>query len=245
MLESLQQYVPAAAALAVFVTTIAYLHHPRAKALVYSLPVPFTCGYLATRMPINATHLTGLMLVIGYNWLVYLLHRRAKLQLVYAVPVSALSYVALAAAVRPLRTVSPLWIAALFVALWLLHVATYRPAHEPGGRSTTPWWLKMPIVFGVGLVMYASTSTLLGAVTTFPYAGVFTSFEMRQSLRTLAAQFTINAVGIILMMVTIWALEPRWPGPWPLLAGWGVLLLTVTMIYRLGLGRAATVATDD
>jgi hypothetical protein len=78
LLDQVRHHVPSALVLTAFVTTLAYVRSPRAKALIYSLPVPFSCAYLATRLPINATHLTGLALVVGYNWAVYLLRARCR-----------------------------------------------------------------------------------------------------------------------------------------------------------------------
>ena len=63
LLDQLQHHVPSALVLTAFVTIMAYVRSLRAKALIYSLPVPFSCAYMATQLPINATHLTGLALV--------------------------------------------------------------------------------------------------------------------------------------------------------------------------------------
>src|ERR1035437_8835037 len=82
LLDQLQHTVPPAVVLTGFVIALAYVRSPRIKALIYSLPVPFSCAYVATQLPINATHLTGLLLVVGYNWIVYLLPVKAKLTLI-------------------------------------------------------------------------------------------------------------------------------------------------------------------
>jgi hypothetical protein len=238
--ESFQQaplHAVFALVLAGFVSAIAYLHNPRLKALVYSLPVPFTCAYLATRMPINATHLMGVGLIITYNWLVYFAHIRWRWPLGVAIASGVAVYVGGAILFCSLNHTNPLWVVGPIALAWLLIVVAYRQHDEPGHRGATPWWLKLPLVFTLGMAMYSSTAILAGAVSTFPYAGVFTSYEMRRSLRTLAGQFTINAFGYLMAMTFISRLE-RYPGDLrALLAGWGVFLAWVGMIYWTGWGR--------
>jgi hypothetical protein len=229
-----------AAVLTVFVSAIAYIHSPRMKTLVFSLPVPFTCAYLATGMQINATHLTGLVFVTLYHWIVYLIYKRLGLPLWLGIAVGAVTYLAsgIAIAAIPGVTKCPVLIMlGIVFVLWAIASWLYHPIHEPGHRSRAPWYVKMPIIFPIAIGLFAMKDLLMGAVTTFPYAGVFTSYEMRHSPRTLAGQYTINNVSFMLMFFTIWKLEGRVPKPLPLLGGWAVLLVTLFSIYRFGVGR--------
>jgi hypothetical protein len=130
------------------------------------------------------------------------------------------------------------WVIGVVFVLWALGASLYRPIHEPGHRSRAPWYVKMPVVFPIALVLFSLKELLRGAVTTFPYAGVFTSYEMRHSPRTLAGQYTINNISFLLMFVVIWRLE-RYGTAIALLAGWAVLLAALTVIYRLGIGKPA------
>lgn len=229
-------------ALAVFVTTIAYLHHPRLKALVYSLPVPFACAYLATDMRINATHVTGVGLIVGYNWLVYLLHAKRGWALGAAIAAAVGMYVLGGIAFRSCADAPFPWMAAAMLVPSAAAMRWYRPMHQPGHRSRTAWWIKAPLVMLVGLVMYNLTGLLAGAVTTFPYAGTFTSYESRHSLRTLAGQFSINSAGIWASMVVMWIIQDHLPGRWPLAPGILAAVLVLAAIYRAGLGRPAPAA---
>lgn len=236
----LHDYVPAAAVLALFVTAIAKAHAPRVKVLVFSLPIPFTCAYLATGMPINATHIAGLVLTVGYHWGVYFIRKVAPLPV--AIAASVLTFIALAALLRPLATLPVAGVTAVVFVIWLVAIRFYRATDEPGHRSTAPWWLKLPVVFCVAMVIFSLTGLLAGAVTTFPYAGVFTSYEMRKSLRTLAGQFTINVIAFVLMVATVWFVDQLdiLPHPWELAPAWVVMMLTIATIYRLRLGSVAT-----
>lgn len=238
----LHDYVPAAAVLALFVTAIAKVHAPRIKVLVFSLPIPFTCAYLATAMPINGTHIAGLVLTVSYHWGVYFIRKVAPLPV--AIGVSVLTFIALAATLRPIAVVPVPYVTIVVVVIWLIAMRRYRASDEPGHRSTAPWWLKLPIIFCVAMVIFSLTGLLAGAVTTFPYAGVFTSYEMRKSLRTLAGQFTINVVAFVLMVATVWFVDQLdiLPHPWELAPAWVVMMLTIAAIYRLRLGSVAIAA---
>lgn len=232
-----------AAVLTLFVSTIAYIHNPRLKTLVFSMPVPFTCAYLSTAMKIQPTHMTGIIFVASYHWIVWTIYRKLRLPLGVGIAVGVAFYLTCAATTawlfRHQGWEPPMnWMIGLVFLLWAIGCWLYRPIHEPGHRSTAPWYVKIPIVFPIAIVLFSLKELLRGAVTTFPYAGVFTSYEMRHSPRTLAGQYTINNISFILMFVVMWKLEPHGRAI-ALLGGWAVVLSMLTMIYRFGFGRPA------
>ena len=155
--------------------------------------------------------------------------------------------VGVAAATRPWISdvIHPMVMGGALVGVWVVFVSLYRGTMEASYRSITPWWIKAPGVFLIGLCMFNATALLGGAVTTFPYAGVFASFELRHSLRTLAGQLSINTIGLTIMMLTIWMLQDRFEpnALWPLVIGWGTTLSAVALVYGKGLGRPRD--TDD
>jgi hypothetical protein len=126
------------------------------------------------------------------------------------------------------------------VVIFLLGLVSYfyKPIPEDGHRSRSPWYVKLPLIYVIAVCIYSITSLLAGAVSTFPYAGVFTSYEMRRSLRTLAGQYTINNFSFLAMFVAIalgehWA----WPKPMPLAAGWVAIIVTIWAIYFFEWGK--------
>ena len=181
-----------AAILTTYVTLLNLTHSPRIKMVIFAMPIPFTCAFLASGLKINASHMSGLTLVTLYHWLVYLLHVKWKYPLLPTIFASAGTYVLIAALIRPLSDVPFLFAVFPVIGLWFLGLYLYKPIHDAGHRSPTPWWIKVPGVFCIGLCLYFLTGLMGGAVASFPYAGVFTSYEMRRSLRILAGQFMIN-----------------------------------------------------
>jgi hypothetical protein len=243
--DQVRRYALPAAVLTVFVISMAYVRAPRTKALIYSLPVPFSCAYLATGLHINATHLAGLVLVVGYNWLVYLM-ARAKVPLFLAIVVSAASYLLAAMALRPMASIPVWWMALPAFLAWLGALALYRPQSQPAHRSRTAWYVKAPLVFAIAMAVYNATSLLAGGVGMFPYAGMFASYESRHSLRTLAGQFTLNALGLLGCLLTIHLAE-LWglPAPMPLFLGWVPVVVWTAVVRRMALGQAPVVAALD
>lgn len=239
LLDQVQRHAASAVVLTGFVTAMAYIRSPRAKAFVYSMPVPFSCAYVATRLPINATHLTGLLLVMGYNWLVYVLRAKAGIPLLLAIALSGGAYFGGAMALRPLAHSSLVPVALVILATWAAAMFFYRGRREPEHRSRTAWYLKAPLIFAIAMGVYNATGLLAGGVGMFPYAGVFASYEMRHSLRTLAGQFTLNALGLLGCLLTIWATEGRLSQPLPLLLGWVPVLVWAALARQFALGRPA------
>ena len=56
------------------VALVAYLHHPRAKAIATMLPIPFTLSVLALNEPVNATHMLGALLLLMFAQVLRFLH---------------------------------------------------------------------------------------------------------------------------------------------------------------------------
>jgi hypothetical protein len=237
LLDQAQRHGAPAAVLTAFVIAMAYVRAPRGKALIYSLPVPFSCAYLATGLAINATHISGLMLVVGYNWLVYVL-ARARVPLVGAIVVSAGAYFGAAMALRPLAAVSLWWLAGAGLVGWVVALAAYRGREQPAHRSRTAWYVKAPLIFAIAMSVYNATELLAGGVGMFPYAGIFASYESRHSLRTLAGQFTLNALGLLMCLLTIHMAEGRVPAPVPLILGWVPVLGWAGVVRMMELGKA-------
>jgi len=231
--------VAAAAVLAVFIAVIAAIRGPRIKTLVFSIPIPFVIAYLAVEQPVDASYLVGIVLAMAYHWVVYALSAGLRLPVLASIPIAAAGYVATAATLRPLAE-APFFLAlAAIVVAWSLVASRYRPTTEHAPPARAPAWIKAPLVFVIALVLYRLTDLIAGAVVTFPYAGVFTSFEMRRALRTLAGQFTLNGAAFLAMITTMHVAE-RLAGlawPWPILPGVLIDLAVLGVIYRFGIGR--------
>lgn len=230
--------VVSAAAMSLSIIAVAYVRHPWYKALILTLPIPFTCAYVTSGLPVGPMHMFGLIVSVAYHWLVYLLVRGLRLPLLAAIVIAALGYIALNAGLRP--WVAPLPFLALVVAeavVFAVGVWRYRPGQERLHRSATRWWVKLPVIFALALSVFGLTGVLGGAVTTFPYAGVFASYELRHSLRLLAGQYTVNVVAIAAMIAVMWGVQGAEVPAWGALAlGWLTVLVCGAALWFLRLG---------
>lgn len=185
-------------------TLLAYLHHPMWKALVYTLPLPFTFAALALGQPIDATNVLGMVLMLGYMHAVRLLHSRMRVPIFLAITTSAISYCLIG------------WFAAGYVpgsdlAFWLSCAGTLvlasillkiqRARKEPGHRSPLPVWLKVPMIASVIVILVLIKKDLQGFMTMFPMVGVIAAYEARHSLYTICRQIPVMMFAMVAMMM--------------------------------------------
>ena len=187
-------------------TLIAYLHAPRWKALVLTLPVPFSMATMALGQPVDASHATALLLFVLYANAVRWLHTRARVPIVAAIATAALGYALVGsglARVLP-RTDAAFWAAAgLMLAANLALFAAMPYRWEPGHRTPLPLWAKLPVVCAVILGIVLAKRGLRGFVAGFPMVGVVTAYEARNSLWTICRQVPVFMLAFAPMVVAI------------------------------------------
>ena len=223
---------------------IAYLHQPRWKVLVLSLPLPFTLASLALARPVDATHAAGIALLLAFAHGVRVLHRRARLPIVAAIVASALAYGLVAAAGARVLPTGPaaFWITAgvvMAIALTLHLTTSHHP--EPGHRSPLPVWIKLPVIAGVICMLIAGKQILSGFMAVFPMVSVVTAYEARHSLWAVCRQLQILAMAIVPMMATVRLTQDAIGlGP-ALLVGWGALLVVLLpLTWKMWFAARAT-----
>ena len=190
---------------------LAYLYHPKWKALVISLPVPFTMAALAVGQPINATNVAGVALWFVFMHGVRILYQQWRWPILPAIVVMALVYSFTALALIRVIPVSGIafWLAMALLAPLVLWVHTRMPHRsEPGHRTPLPLWIKLPLIMGVILVLLILKKQLQGFMTVFPMVSVIAVYEARHSLYTMCRQVPIAVVTLLTMFIIIRLLEP-------------------------------------
>jgi hypothetical protein len=218
------------AAVSIQATILAYLHRPRSKAFMLSLPIPFTFATLAVARPVDATNAAGLLVLLLFTHGVRLLHRRLGLPIVIAIVLSALGYcvagTSLAAVLPP---GDPAFWSVCAITAAIGGVLYWRTPHrdEPGHRSTLPVYIKLPIIAVVIVFLVLIKKHLHGFMTLFPMVGVIAAYEARHSLWTVCRQIPVVMLTLLPMIVTIRLVQPvRGLGP-ALVLGWLVFLLVL------------------
>ena len=71
---------------------LAYLHHPRWKMLLLSLPFPFTLATLSLGSPIDVTHMAALLVLLAYAHGVRVLHQSLCVPILVSIILAASGY---------------------------------------------------------------------------------------------------------------------------------------------------------
>lgn len=208
-------------------TLLAYLPHPKWKAFLLTLPVPFTFATLAVGTPVDASNVVGLLLLVGYGLGVYWLSARLRVPVVVAIVLCALAYCAAGWALLPSvpATAQAFWVSAAVVfALGALIYRLMPFRDEPSYRSPLPVYLKLPLIMLVIAVLVIIKKHLGGFMALFPMVGVVAFYEGRKCLWTMSRQLPVVTMTLLPMMAAVRLLQPLL-GLGPALAcGWVVFM---------------------
>ncbi len=192
------------AAVSVQATALAYLHHPKWKALLLSLPIPFTLAILAVGRPVDATNALGFVLLLVFTHCVRVLHQELRVPIIAAIVLSALLYGTLGWLLAGLLPPSDaaFWSAMAFILVLGIALLRFLPARrEPGHRSPLPVWVKLPLIAAVVLLLVLLKSGLRGFTTAAPMVGVVAAYEMRHSLWTACRQIPLLMISMTPMLI--------------------------------------------
>ena len=216
-------------------TALAYLRHPRWKAFLLTLPVPFTLATLSVGQPVGPTNVIGLVLLMGYTYGVYLLHARWRLPIVLSIALCAAGYCGAATALAARLPASEAAFWASVVGVFAMGVVLYRLMPwraEPEHRSPLPPCIKAPMIAVVVLFLVIIKQQLQGFMTVFPMVSLVASYEGRRCLWTLARQIPVLMMTTLPMMATIHLLGPAVGMGWSLAGGWVVFLAVLIPFTR-------------
>jgi hypothetical protein len=216
-------------------TLLAYLPHPKWKALIMTLPIPFTLASLAVGAPVNTTHVAALNLLLAYTHGVRLLHDRAKLHIIPAIFISAAGYCLAGALLRPIlpQSSAAFWTACVLTLLVAVAAHALYPRHEePGHRSHLPFWIKFPLVAGVILILILMKRVLQGFMTMFPMVGVVASYEARYSLGAVCVALPDFMFAMVPMMAVVRLTQPQMGLAAALGVGWVVFIPMLAPLIR-------------
>ena len=202
---------------------LAYLHQPRWKALILTLPFPFTVASLAIGRPIDATNVLGLVLLLIFTNAVRRLHHSFKLPIFASIACGVVLFCGLGIFLAPLIPTSPtmFWASVILVMLLAKGVLSLMPPREePGHRTPLPLWLKLPLIAVVVLGIVLLKSRLQGFLTFFPMVGVFAAYEARHSLWTMSRQIAIIMLTMPPLMIACYLTQNIWGLEIGLAIGW-------------------------
>lgn len=220
-------------------TSLAYIHNPRWKGFILLLPIPFSVALLSLDRRVDATNMTGLMMLFVYTHSVKIFHYNLKVPIIASIILSALIYCGGGTFLARFLPTSDLafWVCSAFVlgAAAAFHLLL-RDREEPGHRSPLPVPLKLVIITGVIFALVMMKSTLKGFMTIFPMVGVVASYEARHSLWTICRKIPIIMLTLGPMMIAMRLAQSSLNTGWSLAIGW-VVLLSLVVPYAIHLKR--------
>jgi hypothetical protein len=208
-------------------TLLAYLSHPKWKAIILTLPIPFTLAALAVGLPVSTIHVVALNLLLAFTHGVRWLHSRAGWPIILSIAVAAVGYCAAGALLRPIIPQSELsfWLACAGTLLVAAAAHKLFPREdEPDHRSPMAPWLKLPLVAAMILGLILLKRLLQGFMTLFPMVGVFAAYEARFSLRAVCRAIPDFMFAMVPLMAVVRLAQPRWGLGAALAAGWVVFI---------------------
>ncbi|MBN1553740.1 MAG: hypothetical protein JXA11_03275 [Phycisphaerae bacterium] len=216
-------------------TVLAYLYHPRWKAFVMVLPIPFTFLFLSVGLPVDATNVLGLGLWALYLYGVYLLHARLGVGIVWSIGAALAMYCGLAALLAPRVPASGIvfWISLAGVSAAATAVHFVQPHRdEPGHRSPLPLWIKFPLILAIVVGLMMLKSAFRGFLTVFPLMGIFAAYEARNSLWSLCRLTPIMMLMFFSMLAGIRLSQPYLGQGGAMAVGGGVYLILLAILFR-------------
>jgi hypothetical protein len=153
---------------------MAYLRSPRAKTLLFMLPLPFSIALIATGRGVDATHVAGMGGVWFFVWLVAFLHLRLHMHILVADLVALVFHTVLSlvlARVIPIDGSTERLCYIIFSAvIACIGLIVFLLPHslETGHRSTLPVWIKTPLIVLLILPLVLAKEPLRGFMPSFP-----------------------------------------------------------------------------
>lgn len=218
-------------------TVLAYLYHPQWKAVILTLPIPFSMAFLSLGRPIDVTNMAGLLALLAFTHAVRILYYHYHVRIFVTIALAAIGYYLIGTLLSKIlpQTNVAFWV--VFGLVMLIGCAFYilQPIrNDRGHRTTMPIWLKLPLMCGVVLLLILIKNSLQGFMTVFPMVGVIAAYEGRFSLWTNCHKIALVMIATGPMMAAMFLLQHwrHWP-PLPTLAvGWVVLLSIVLPLTR-------------
>ena len=222
-------------AVSVMGTALSYVRAPRWKAIIFSLPVPFTLVSLSLGTPVGVYPVLGLGVLLLFTHGVRWLHRNARWPIVPAIVGPAIGYCLLSAGLIHVVPDSEAAFWTALAAMCLLSVLFYRllPYRaEPGHRGPLPIPLKFLAIALVITVLLYIKQALQGFMSVFPMVGVITAYEARHSLWTIGRQLSTFMLAMGPLLAVVHLAQRPLGLPLALLLGWLAMMSTFIPLTR-------------
>jgi len=226
---------------------VAYLYDPKWKALILTLPIPFTCAALAVGQDVNTYNVIGLAILILFIFSVQILHYQFEVSIYLSILVGILVYSGTSFAALKLipSTNVTFWYSCLVIFLLSSAILAIVPVSiSRGHRTSLPVLLKLPILVCVILSIIAVKKQLQGFVTVFPMIALITAYEARHSLCVISRQILVMVLILLPMMIACYMTQSYLGLGKSLVVGWIVFCSLLFPVLRLTNSLPASTESD-
>lgn len=228
-----------AAAISIVITLMSKVSSQKAKALLYSLPIPITIALIGSRGVASSLSISGLIITTGFLWGCYYLHTKRDWNILHADVFLSLLYVVVAYFLAKYLRIS-LWpVLSIYLLAWLSLITLFKRltfTFRSVKPAATNIWLKALFIFVIAFLLFSAHQYLAAFVVTFPYNGVFAVYENRFGLYPQAALFTRNSIALAAYFVANYLAGHHVSNVMRYLCSWlafGVVLVTVNQLIRI------------
>ena len=215
---------------------LAYMEDPKIKALILSLPIPFSIATMSLGLRVDTTNLMGLTVLLLYTHAVRWFHISLKIPIVLSIVMSAAGYCIIGSFLATIvpRNEYTFWIVFAFTIIFGAFLYIKLPyKDEPGYKSSLSVWIKAPAVMGVVVFLIVIKNMLQGFMTVFPMVGVIGAYESRYSLWTIGRQIPILMLTLGPMMAVIHIMQKYMATGAALACGWMIFLLILYPFIKI------------
>ncbi|HET7060254.1 MAG TPA: hypothetical protein VFH99_02995 [Candidatus Saccharimonadales bacterium] len=225
-----------ATAITISILLISSVSSPKLRAAIYSLPIPITILLFGTGGNVNITYLVGLLLVLTFMTVTWLLHKKLKIHIIPAIIISVALYVGLGTLNRFIVNVPFLIGYFILVVCWLIYIVKPIKLHQKHYRKVQvnlkgkDYIIRGSIIFVLAYSIIGIKGLIFGAAITFPFNGIFTVYIMREQLPVLITEQIRNFLALFTFFLIVWLLQPKLGLLAALAVGW---LVVPSMIYGI------------
>lgn len=221
------------------VLAISSIRSPRLRAIIYCLPIPMSIVILGTDSKVNTSHPFSLLLVLVFTFSVWLLYKKLGLPIILSIALGACLYVLLGLGNSYIIKIPfmPMYIFEVF--LWLLWVIVQPLRFSGGDRKThdkplaaIDYAQRGAIVFVCTYILIGIKGLIFGAIATFPFNGIFTSYIMKDQLTLFANELGRNFLGLFNFFLTVYLFQDKIGLGHAVAIGWVVCAVTIFFISR-------------
>ncbi len=215
---------------------LARVRDARHKALILTLPFPFTVAIFAVGKPVDASNVVGLLLLFLFVQGVRLQVQRIGVPIVPAIGIAIVGYVTLSRFLLGNLPQGAWFFWGSCAALFCLGLSSHRylqAKSEPAHRCPLSLGLKIALLLPMVSGLLLCKQMMQGFLTLFPMLSIIGLYECRYSLSTVGRQMPVVLACMVAMLAVCRLTQESSGMGGALVLGWGAFLVVLIAFLAL------------